>query len=189
MWEGTLIVIAILYMIGYLQRFKCLIPYNINVVFNWTVRQIGLLTYAESGYLIGMYFAKNSFISKLRKVADKMFTEKIQKLICAAVFLVMVVIHSIIPSVAIAIFTGITIIITFNLTKKSKVTEKVFVFFGKHSTNIWLTHMFFYVYIFEDLVFAAKYPLSILIFMLMLTIASSYIIMYINEKVLKILKL
>lgn len=85
-----------------------------------------------------------------------------------------------------AILFGIIAIISFlifNLLNKPKSVRNVFLFLGKHSTNIWLTHMFFYLYIFKGLVLIVKYPLFILLFMILLCVITSYVIMGI-EKVL-----
>lgn len=69
----------------------------------------------------------------------------------------------------------------FNLIKKPEIVKKIFLFLGKHSTNIWLTHMFFYLVLFKGLVIRAQYPILMLGFMLILCIATSYIIMGIEH--------
>lgn len=77
------------------------------------------------------------------------------------------------------VLTGTSAVITFilfNLLKKPKPVESCFLVLGKHSTVIWLTHMFFYMYLFKGLVFIARYPLLILLFMLFLCIITSYIV-------------
>ena len=65
----------------------------------------------------------------------------------------------------------------FNLIRKTEIVKKIFMFLGKHSTNIWLTHMFFYLVLFKGLVIKAQYPILMLILMLFLCITTSYIIM------------
>ena len=72
---------------------------------------------------------------------------------------------------------GVCSFVIFNLIIKGKVAKNIFLFLGKHSTNIWLVHMFFYMYLFRGLVTIVKYPLFMLGFMLVLCIGSSYIIM------------
>lgn len=42
---------------------------------------------------------------------------------------------------------------------------------------IWLTHMFFYLYLFKELIMKAQYPILMLAFMLLLCIITSYVIM------------
>lgn len=85
-----------------------------------------------------------------------------------------------------AVLVGIVAILSFlifNLLNKPKPVKKVLLFLGEHSTNIWLTHMFFYAYLFKGLVVIARYPLLILLFMISLCLVTSYIVMGI-EKVL-----
>lgn len=69
--------------------------------------------------------------------------------------------------------------ICFHLWEKGEKTEKFFLFFGTHSTNIWLLHMFFYLYIFKDLVFVVKYPVFIYLLMIGICTGCSYIINFI----------
>ena len=76
----------------------------------------------------------------------------------------------------IAPFTAIAFICFFNLMDKSGFVQKIFTFFGDHSTNIWLTHMFFYMSIFPELTFAPKYPILIFAWLLILCLISSYVI-------------
>ncbi len=77
-------------------------------------------------------------------------------------------------------WAAVMVFILFNLWEKGEVFKDFFMFFGKHSTNIWLTHMFFYACVFKDLVIIVKYPILMLIFIFILSIISSYIILYIR---------
>ena len=48
-------------------------------------------------------------------------------------------------------FYGLAVFVLFNLWEKGKIAEKIWLFLGKHSTNIWLTHMFStYIYLLEQ---------------------------------------
>ena len=70
--------------------------------------------------------------------------------------------------------TGICTFFVFNLLNKPFWIENIFLCLGKHSTNIWLTHMFFYcVDPFAGLVQKGQYPLVIILFILILTIGTS----------------
>ncbi len=51
-----------------------------------------------------------------------------------------------------------------------------FMWFGKHSTNIWLTHTFWCYYFGQKIVLLPKYSILIYIWLLILSLASSYII-------------
>ena len=100
----------------------------------------------------------------------------------------MTVAHSKFQSLIVAPFTGIVFILIFNVVKKGTVVDKIFLFFGEHSTNIWLVHMFFYSVIFRYFVYRAKYPILIFAFMLLLTVACSYIINLIYKPIVKLIK-
>lgn len=82
-----------------------------------------------------------------------------------------------------AMFTLVVAILTFlifNLLYKPASLKNVFTFLGKHSTNIWLTHMFFYLCgPFTGLAQKAQYPLFMLLFMLFLCILTSYVVDFI----------
>jgi len=49
-------------------------------------------------------------------------------------------------------------------------------FFGRHSTNLWLTHFFFCRYIFGALIYHLSYPLLIFAVLILVSLLSSYII-------------
>ena len=76
----------------------------------------------------------------------------------------------------------------FNLWEKGKIAGKVWSFLGMHSTNIWLTHMFFYATLFVGLVQKVKYPLLMLGFLLVLSIAASYVELFIEKLVNKLFR-
>ena len=63
----------------------------------------------------------------------------------------------VIPSLFVAPFTGGIIIGVFSIWEKPEWIKNVFLFLGKQSTNIWLIHMFFYQYIFVNLVFVGQW--------------------------------
>lgn len=99
------------------------------------------------------------------------------------------VLTNIVHKVALFGIVGVCSFVIFNLIIKGKVAKNIFLFLGKHSTNIWLVHMFFYMYLFKGLVTIVKYPLFMLGFMLVLCIGSSYIIMGIENWFCKKMKL
>lgn len=84
---------------------------------------------------------------------------------------------------------GLIVFILFNVIEKPKFIKDFFLFLGEHSTNIWLVHAFFYLIIFKGLVYKAKYPILILLFMLLLCILTSYIVMFIQKIVDRCLKI
>ena len=83
--------------------------------------------------------------------------------------------------------TAILIIITYSIIKLDNRVELFLSYISTHSTNIWLTHMFFYMIFFSDLVYAPKYSILIFIWLMVLCIATSYIINTIYKPIIKII--
>lgn len=72
-------------------------------------------------------------------------------------------------------FVVITPIIVFTIGSLN-IKSRIIQFIGKSSTNIWLTHSFFCYYYLQKLTFAPKYSVLILIWLLILSLLTSYII-------------
>lgn len=78
------------------------------------------------------------------------------------------------PSLFIAPANGFAVLVILHELSLPRVVGGVLSFFSEHSTNIWLTHMFFYQGLFPGLVYRAKYPLFIYLFMLGICTVVSY---------------
>ncbi len=142
------------------------------------VRKLSDLWYVSFFYIVGMLLAKEKIISKTRKWWNRVTGEKSNFylfIVVSAAILAMCVIEV----SGMVYFFSIFCFICFNLWKKPDYVERFFLFFGEHSTNIWLVHMFFYLFIFKELVFIVKYPVFVIPFMFVLTIVCSYIINFI----------
>ncbi len=100
----------------------------------------------------------------------------------------MIVLHGIVPTLFVAVFTAVASITLLCLCPLPRWLTDVLCYFGKHSTNIWLVHMFFYSTLFSGLVFAAKYPVLVFALLLVLSLASSYVINWLNRPILKLIK-
>lgn len=135
---------------------------------NWILLKFGPFGMTLFEYLIGAVCFKTGIFSWLYKYWKKM--KGIVQSICGITILVgMLIIRTLlIPSLFVAPLTGLILLVLFHFWKKPKCVEKFFELIGKHSTNIWLTHMFFYLCLFKNFVYVVKFP--ILIYMLMLGI-------------------
>ncbi|WP_294904628.1 acyltransferase [uncultured Eubacterium sp.] len=184
----VLAVSGVIYLGAYYQRTTNVIKTGISVV-DWAIVQLALLGTSILPYIIAMMFYKYRIFTKLRNFISNHTNNLIVAIVSIVLVLLMMVAHGIVQSLIVAPLTGIATITLFNLVNKGKIINKIFEFFGDHSTNIWLVHMFFYSQLFKDLVFVAKYPLFIFAFMMGLCIASSYVIQFINKQVLKVVKL
>lgn len=75
------------------------------------------------------------------------------------------------------------IMIFMTLIKRKSWLEKVFVFCGKNSTWIWLTHSFFCYYYLGNYIYSLKYSILIFIGTLILSILSAFLLNYIYMKI------
>lgn len=181
------VLIIIIYGLAYIQRMKVVI--NVGMVYVDSVLSIlALLGTSILPFVWGMYFYKFKLFTKIRLYLNKHIGNNLLVVISILVLIIMIIAHGIVQSLIVAPFTGLITIVLFNAVKKAEWINKIFIFFGEHSTNIWLTHMFFYAVIFKNLVFSAKYPLLILLFMLAITIGVSYVINLIYKPLCKLIK-
>ena len=161
------------YFAAYLFRFVIHVEIP-NAVLSWLWAQIVLLGTSQLGYLGGMVCRKYCVIGKLRVFLQSRNTLRrgIVFLFPTAAFLS----HCIVQSLFMAPFTAAAVLTGLFLVKLPRWLERFFLLMGKHSTNIWLVHMFFYLNLFPGLVFCVKYPPLILILMLTLCFATSLLI-------------
>lgn len=174
---------GVIYFISYLFRFSIQLDMP-HVVLDELWEQIFLFGTSQFSFVVGIIFYQKKLMTWLRGIKIK---PVIKTIICLFVIALLIAVHAIEQSLIIAPITGLGTMICFHLVAKPKWVDKVFLFLGKHSTNIWLVHMFFYFVIFKDLVFVAKYPILILLLMFAICITVSYIIDFLNSGLNKLL--
>lgn len=140
---------------------------------NWILGKYGVFGMTLFEFIIGSICYKEKWISKAKCLKDKV-SKNIVLIIAVLSTLLILLGHTLlVRSLFIAPATGLLIIFIFSLWEKPGWIKNIFLLIGKHSTNIWLIHMFFYLYIFKNLVFVARYPLLILLLMMIITILCS----------------
>lgn len=134
-------------------------------------------------YWMGALLCKENAFDRLQAVLGKYKHENLYlRLSGLAVFALTCAVNK-----SLIVFpTAVFVFLAFNLVKKPAWEKRVFLFLGDHSTNMWLTHMFFYAVLFTGLVQSVRYPAAMLAFMLALTIGSSYVIQFLQGFVEKI---
>ena len=163
----------VVYFTAYLFRFKYIITLP-NPVLQWFWQQTILLGTSQFAYLVGMVCRKYGMIGKLREYLSTraVLRRSIVFLLPMAAF----VGHCVVQSTFVGPFTAAAAMAGLFLAPLPRWAQKSFLLLGKHSTNIWLVHMFFYSVLFQDLVFCVRYPIPILGMMLLLCFASSLVI-------------
>lgn len=160
------------YFVSYIFRFVYMLELE-NTVLAWSWRQILLIGTSQFAFVIGMVFYKYKVVERLKKSLDR---KKICSILLVGFPVLVFGFHCKVQSLIIAPITGIVTVTSFTLWNKPLWARYFFTFMGKHSMNIWLTHMFFYQVLFEGLVFKAKEPILIYLSMLGLCIIVSYCI-------------
>lgn len=139
---------------------------------------IGVLPY----YWMGAFLCKGKLVDECGAVLAKHFTGRKRNALLLSLGAALFVGFNLLNKSILVGVVSVGVFLIFNLMQKGNKGKAFFMFMGKHSTNIWLTHMFFYCSDpFNGLVQKAKYPVLLLLFMLVLCIATSYMILAINK--------
>jgi len=178
---AIILLFGVLYVAAYCLKFDVLERFGVEMpsgrsLAGWFLNQFALWGSTVFAYAAGVISSKEKLYSKMYAFAYRHFGVVAVGTAAVAVILLCGVGHALVPSAVVAPATGIVSLYCFNLIRKGAAAEKALLFLGSHSTNIWLTHMFFYNVMFKDLVYVAKYPLLIFLLMMLITIAVSCLI-------------
>lgn len=172
------------YLIGYIQRIKVPIILN-NIYGDYILRQLALLGTSQLPFVVGSIFQKEKFYSKLQEILEKY---RYKNYMLSLIILILFVFHMFVETLFVGAFIGIIFIPVFNSINKKVYLNTLFEYMGKHSTNLWLVHMFFYMIFFKKLVYYPRYPIFIFVWLILLCLPFSYLIDYIENKILIIKK-
>ena len=169
------------YFAAYFFRFNRIISLPTPIL-QWFWDQAVLLGTSQFSYAVGMVFRKYRVVGSLRRwlEAHSALRGMIVFGLPTAAFLS----HCVVQTLFVAPFTAASVLAGLFLAKLPWRIEQGFLQLGKHSTNIWLVHMFFYHRLFPGFVFAAKYPVLILLLMLAICFVVSAVINQIYRPVL-----
>lgn len=170
---GLIMILSLgIYFIGYVQRIMVPIQTD-NEIINYMLRQGALFGTSQFPYVVGVIFADKKLYSKISNIFNKF---KFKNALAMFSIMLMIVAHGFVQSLFVVVFTSVAFIVLFNLIDKPKWLDDLLEYISRHSTNMWLIHMFFYMIYFKELVFAPKYPLFIFIWLVTLCIATSIVI-------------
>lgn len=170
-----------IYFAAYVFRFNLIVSLP-SPVLQWFWDQTILLGTSQFSYAVGMVCRKYGAVGTMRRWLEGRTV--LRRMIVFGLPAVAFLGHCVVQSLFVAPFTAAAVLASLFLAKLPVWVEKCFLVLGKHSTNIWLVHMFFYHRLFPGLVFAAKYPLLILLGMLAICFAVSAVIDRIYRPVL-----
>ena len=178
-WNPLLIIFGAVffYLVAYMIRFEKLNITCNNAVGIWMISKVALFGTSLLPYIIGMLCYRLKVITILRSLAEK-FTVTQRRVGIVIILVGCIAVHAIEEALILApIFAMVTVgCAAVGLDTLNGKISRFFVFMGEHSLNIWLIHMFFYAYIFNNLVYRMVYPPLIYIFMFAICVGMSYII-------------
>ncbi len=99
-----------------------------------------MLGRSQFAFIIGIITCKYLLIDKIKKLYNGL---KYKGICLCLVFVFTFLLHCFMQSLFIAPITGMLVLMVFHLVDKPQWLKGVFLCLGKHSTNIWLIHMFF----------------------------------------------
>ena len=160
-----------------------------SVILSWIITHIGLLGTSYFPYVIGMLFCKKQTISLLRqRLASAKARSIYIYIFTLLIFAGMIVMHGIVPSLFVAVMTATVTIVLMCICPFPAWVVDCLCYFGEHSANIWLVHMFFYTVLFDGFVFCVKYPIPIFLLLLAVSLVSSYVIKWLSKPILKLVR-
>ena len=178
----TCLCCGLLYCLSYYYRFNILTQ-------DILLSKLGPLGMTFVEYAMGAVAAKYHYFSIAHDVWNTI-KKPVRVVLSLIIIVTMLLMRTlVVPSLFVAPITGMIIITLFQFWKKPNIIEKTLLFMGEHSTHIWLTHMFFYLYLFVGLVYKAMYPLLIFAFMIVITILVSVVLNYIEETIYSFLNI
>ncbi|MGN0171099.1 MAG: acyltransferase family protein [Lachnospiraceae bacterium] len=167
-----------IYCVAYYVRFKLGCS-------NWLLGKFGPFGMTLFEYMLGVLVLKYQVFTHIYKIWEKI-PKAIQWLLAAVLMFGMLYVRTkVVPSLFVAPVTGFVVMTLFHFWNKPEFVKKAFLLVGWHSTNIWLTHMFFYSVMFKNLVYIAKYPLLVFAFMLAITIPLSVLLQMVERPIQK----
>ncbi len=158
-----------------------------NQVLAFIWKEIYNLLHVIPYFYAGAFMCDIKIIDKASNIMQRFIKPKHQKPVLLVAFICLFVVVSLLEKAATIFVTAILVFLLFNLWQKGKIATEIFMFLGKHSTNVWLVHMFFYSRTYGGLAIKARYPILMLVALLALSVISSYVIMSISEIIKRIL--
>lgn len=142
---------------------------------NLFINAIMLLLRSQFSFIVGGLFSYTNIFDK------KLMTIVNNNIFAFLLFMCVVLIRGIIlRSMIFAPFSAILFIILFCCNNnKFMIIEKILLYFGKHSTNMWLTHMQYYMIFASSIVFMSRNVFIIFGTLIILSLVSSYFVEYI----------
>ena len=148
---------------------ETMIPYPINFLYIQFLNLWHVLPF----FWIGGLLYKNNTFSYVNSRIPWLGVRR--KVILLLLFVLIFVSTNIIHKAVLMGFVAMLTFLIFNLWEKGRIAKNVFSFLGEHSTNIWLSHMFFVSILFGDYIAKINYGVLVLFTVLLFCLVTSYV--------------
>lgn len=178
-------VIAVVAVIVYMVSYKVRFGGAQDLLLQHIVR-LGM-SYAE--LLLGVYFYQYQLMDWVQHHWDRLIPRYLQLWILVLVTVAAIIVRRYIATLFIAPVSGMVFILVYLLlSRKYHPLQAVFGFFGSHSTNMWLVHMFLYLPMYGGLAYFAKYDVFVFISLVIMSLCVSYTVEFIQKVFTKSIK-
>jgi hypothetical protein len=165
----------VLYAIGYYARIKLPVISEIEIIqLLW--HQAYMLANAIFPFVLGAIAFRQKWYSKIMQRVSKWPFRTAMLLTLIGLLMVA---HALVPSLFVAVFTGVAFILLFNALQLSAVVERILQYLSTHSTNIWLIHLFLISSFAKTWSYAPQQPVLIYLWVLAWCLLLSHLINWI----------
>lgn len=166
------VISGIIYFISFIADARGLFKFENNIVeeFRTTFLLFGT---SQFSFVLGALFYKNRIFSKLIK-REKNTT--IKNIVFLLSIIILILLSGLTEQYIIRPLSGVLFLCLFYNLKISPYLKKALLLLGKHSTNIWLTHMLIYATFLPAVVFFSRIPIVVFIWLVILSLCVSMII-------------
>lgn len=145
------------------------------------VNALMLLLRSQFSFIIGMIVAKENIVDRW-KVLSKI---RMNRILPWLILIIVIWIRANLRHMIFAPFSAFALIVLFGTYNWGEIGKKILLFFGKHSTNMWLTHMQFYMIFTPVLVFWSRNVFVIMLTLVGLSLMASYVVDWFYKGVMK----
>lgn len=179
-------VLFIIYILCFYLRLNKFWEHKTSLEFlNIIIKDLAFFFCTLFQFMLGAFALKYKWNTAATKLFKKI---KFKNWIILVLMAGLVVVHGIVPNFIIAPFTGLCFIFLFCQLDLNESVIKGLDLLVPHSTNMWLTHMFFYMIFFPGFIYSFRYPVIIIFVLVLLCVISSVIIHFFNNKLSKIIR-
>ena len=143
------------------------------------VNALMLFMRSQFSFVIGMIMAKEEIVDRWRLLSKIRNNPVLPWLL----LILVIVVRANLRHMIFAPFSAVALIVLFGTYSWGGAGEKILLFFGKHSTNMWLTHMQFYMIFAPTLVFGSRNVFVIMLTLVLFSLVASYVVDWIYDRV------